>query len=56
MSGYLEREDEDGAFTPDGWFRTGDVGRLDADGYLFITGRKKSIFVLSPKSFVVLSV
>ena len=47
LTGYLEREDGEGAFTEDGFFRTGDIGRLDAEGLLRIEGRKKHLMVLS---------
>ncbi|WP_420639573.1 class I adenylate-forming enzyme family protein [Candidatus Poriferisocius sp.] len=37
--GYLDPAQTAAAFTDDGWFRTGDVGRIDADGRLIVTGR-----------------
>ena len=42
-SGYLENPEADAAAFHDGWFRTGDQGVLDAEGYLTITGRLKEI-------------
>jgi long-chain acyl-CoA synthetase len=48
MKGYLNRELETrAAFTSDGWFKTGDIGEIDTDGFVKITDRKKDIFVLS---------
>jgi long-chain acyl-CoA synthetase len=46
MSGYFKRPEENqAAFTADGWFRTGDLGYLDGDNYLTITGRIKELIV-----------
>jgi malonyl-CoA/methylmalonyl-CoA synthetase len=46
FAGYWEREDADAdAFTEDRWFRTGDLGARDADGYLRVTGRAKELVI-----------
>jgi acyl-CoA synthetase (AMP-forming)/AMP-acid ligase II len=46
MSAYWKNPDATAAaFTADGWFRTGDVGHLDKDGYLYIDDRKKDMIV-----------
>ena len=47
MKGYHRRPEETGAaITADGWFKTGDVGTVDADGFLSITGRKKEMIIV----------
>ncbi|MBI5201134.1 MAG: AMP-binding protein, partial [Elusimicrobia bacterium] len=48
MLGYHKREDATKeAFTKDGWFKTGDVGALDAEGFLYIRDRKKDMIIVT---------
>ena len=47
MEGYYRREDLTAQVIKDGWFHTGDLGYIDEDGYLFLTGRSKEVIVLS---------
>jgi acyl-CoA synthetase (AMP-forming)/AMP-acid ligase II len=45
MKGYLDSSLDAEAFDEDGWFKTGDLGRIDADGMVTITGRVKDIII-----------
>src|SRR5205823_4589094 len=48
MKGYWNLPAETAAaLTPEGFFKTGDLGKLDADGFLYITGRKKDMIIVA---------
>lgn len=46
MEGYFENEEETAKTLQDGWLHTGDLARIDKDGYIFLCGRKKNVIVL----------
>ena len=53
MKGYWNKPTETAAaLTSDGWFKTGDVARIDGEGFLFITGRKKELIIMAGEKIV----
>jgi long-chain acyl-CoA synthetase len=47
MQGYWNRPDETALVLRNGWLRTGDIARMDEDGYFYISGRKKDMIIVS---------
>jgi long-chain acyl-CoA synthetase len=52
FQGYWNRPEETANALSDGWFKTGDIGNIDADGYLFVTDRKKDLIKTSGGKFI----
>lgn len=45
FAGYLDRAETDAALAPDGWFHTGDLARIDADGWVTVVGRVRDLII-----------
>jgi long-chain acyl-CoA synthetase len=52
FQGYWNKPEETRAAFADGWFKTGDIGRLDEDGFLYVTDRKKDLLKTSGGKFI----
>ena len=52
FKGYWNRPEETENAFQDGWFKTGDIGKIDADGYLYVTDRKKELIKTSGGKFI----
>src|SRR5581483_2460627 len=52
FKGYWNRPEETRAALDNGWFKTGDIGNIDADGYLSVTDRKKELIKTSGGKFI----
>ncbi|HEY6769039.1 MAG TPA: long-chain fatty acid--CoA ligase [Candidatus Sulfotelmatobacter sp.] len=52
FQGYWNRPQETANALCDGWFKTGDIGHIDADGYLYVTDRKKDLIKTSGGKFI----
>jgi cyclohexanecarboxylate-CoA ligase len=56
FAGYVDSSLDAAAFDADGWFRTGDLGTLDADGFVRVTGRLKDVIIRNGENISVLEI